>query len=267
MANLLTPWVYQTRPFQIFGNLYFVGTQPASTHLIDTGDGLVIIDPGYQEYLYMVLENIRTLGFNPQDIRYLVHSHGHIDHAGATRALAELTGAKTFIGKGDRPMVVGEVPLTCDIELKTHFNHFEPDHILHDGDHIRLGNLDMECIATPGHTPGTFSFFWNITKNGRTVRAGMMGGAGMNTLASAYIHKYHLEAENWRGMMQRSIPRCRQEHVDLFVGNHAGQNDTFGKQKRLEAGDTNAFVQPDDWTRFLDGLQRRLDDVIANDPI
>ena len=56
----------------------------------------------------------------------------------------------------------------------------EPDQHIHDGDHIRLGNLDMECVETPGHTLGTISFFWNITQDGRTLRAGMMGGAGFN---------------------------------------------------------------------------------------
>ena len=60
-ADLLAPWTYYKRPFRIYGNLYFVGFQPASTHIIDTGEGLVIIDPGYQEFLYMVLENIRNL--------------------------------------------------------------------------------------------------------------------------------------------------------------------------------------------------------------
>ena len=266
-TNLLTPWVYQTRPFRIFGNLYFVGNSPASTHLIDTGDGLVIIDPGYQEFLYLLLESIRTLGFNPQDIRYIVNSHGHLDHVGAALALAKLTGAKTFIGAGDHPVVTGKVTLTDYAARGMHYNFFEPDMIIHDGDHIRLGNLDMLCVETPGHTPGVISFFWNIEQDGRIVRAGMMGGAGVKPLSSAYIHQYHLEDADWRGMFQRSILRCRQEHVDLFVGNHVRQNDTFGKQQRLEAGDTEAFLHPDDWSLFLDSLQRKLDDIIANDPL
>ena len=80
-------------PFQIIGNLYFVGTKPASVHLIDTGEGLVLLDSGYDALLELVLENIHALGFHEKQIRYILHSHGHIDHIGGTRALVELTGS------------------------------------------------------------------------------------------------------------------------------------------------------------------------------
>ena len=63
------PWKGYIEPFRIFGNLYFVGTVPASSHLIDTGEGLILLDSGYQESLYLVLESIRKLGFDPADIR------------------------------------------------------------------------------------------------------------------------------------------------------------------------------------------------------
>ena len=92
-------WDGYVKPFKIFGNLYFIGTEPASTHLIDTGEGLILIDTGYQHSLYLVLNNIWELGFSPYDIKYLVHTHGHIDHIGGTAALVELSGAKTFLGK------------------------------------------------------------------------------------------------------------------------------------------------------------------------
>lgn len=88
-------------PFRVFGNLYFVGTEPASAHLIDTGAGLILLDSGYPETLYLVLDSIRRLGFRLEDLALILHSHGHIDHIGGTRALVELTGAKTAIGAAD----------------------------------------------------------------------------------------------------------------------------------------------------------------------
>ena len=103
-----TPWEGYMKPGKICGNVYFVGTYPASTHLIDTGEGLIIIDPGYPESLYLVIHNIWSLGFDPKDIKYIVLSHGHYDHAGAVKALVELTGAKTFISKVDSVMVNGD---------------------------------------------------------------------------------------------------------------------------------------------------------------
>ena len=69
------PWEGNIPPAKIFGNLYFVGTIPASTHIIDTGDGLIMLDSGYQHSLYLVLHNMYKLGLNPADLKYIVHTH------------------------------------------------------------------------------------------------------------------------------------------------------------------------------------------------
>ena len=81
--------VYEGRiePFRIIGNVYFVGTFQASSHLIDTGDGLILIDTGYSNTLYLVLRSIYKLGFKPEDIKYIVHTHWHWDHTEATAAI------------------------------------------------------------------------------------------------------------------------------------------------------------------------------------
>ena len=115
-------WKARMTPFKVIGNLYFVGTIPASAHLIDTGDGLILLDSGYPETLYLVLQSIYELGFNPYDIKYILHSHGHIDHIGGTRALAELTGAKTVIGRLDLDYVTGDRDLTFARELDMIFD-------------------------------------------------------------------------------------------------------------------------------------------------
>jgi len=257
------------KPFQVFGNTWFVGLKQASTHLIDTGDGLILLDSGYQESLYYVLDSIYQCGFSPYDIKYIIHSHGHIDHAAATRALVELTGAETFIGENDREMVNGTRPeLTWGPEYNMAFNGtFEPDHLLKDGDKIALGDVVIDCAATPGHTAGTFSFFWDIKDEGKIYRAGTMGGAGINSMASSYLKKYDLPPEQWRGAFGSSIARCRLEKVDVFIGNHAKQNNTPERYEKLIAGDKLAFYDPEAWGDFLDQCQKNLDKLNAEDPL
>ena len=105
-------WRSYVQPGRIFGNLYFVGTYAASSHIIDTGEGLIMIDTGYAEGAYLILHNIWDLGFCPYDIKYIIHSHGHYDHVGATCAIAKLTGAKTAISRIDAPMVDGTLVKT-----------------------------------------------------------------------------------------------------------------------------------------------------------
>ena len=87
--------------FQIFGNLYFVGTREVSSHLIDTGDGLILLDTSYPDTVDIMLGNIQKLGFSLQDIKILLHSHGHVDHIGGTAQLMKQTGAKAYIGALD----------------------------------------------------------------------------------------------------------------------------------------------------------------------
>ena len=150
--NLLTigkkPWLGKMTPFRIFGNTYFVGTYQASCHLIDTGDGLIMIDPGYTKTAYLVINSIYQLGFKPQDIKYIINTHWHGDHIEATAAFADLTGAKTLLGRDD---------------VKNAKPYFTPDIIVDDGDTLSLGNITIRFVHTPGHTKGTISPFYEDT--------------------------------------------------------------------------------------------------------
>lgn len=243
-------WDGYVKPFKIFGNLYFIGTEPASTHLIDTGDGLILIDTGYQHSLYLVLNNIWELGFSPYDIKYLVHTHGHIDHIGGTAALVKLTGAKTFLGEADKDYANGKLDLTYAKELNMTFNEtFETDVVLNDGDIIELGNTKITCVATPGHTPGAMSFFFDVTDGNETFRAGLHGGMGINTMAGWFLRKYGLSFD-CRDKFLKAMDRLNEEKVDIFLGNHMQHNNTLEKREKVLSGDKYAFVNPDEWAEY-----------------
>lgn len=261
------PWEGYVKPFRIFGNLYFCGTKPASTHLIDTGDGLILIDPGYPLSLYLVIQNIWELGFNPMDIKYIVNTHGHFDHCGATRALAEMTGAKTFLGEEDLSYVNGETvlhlggrrsdPANCFQEI------FTPDVLLKDGDHITLGNTDILCLEAPGHTPGTMAFFFNVTDGKNTYRAAMHGGVGTNSMTKEFIQEFGIDP----GIRERHVPailRFIDEPVDIHLGNHVGNNDTVGKGEAITE-DFNPFIDPTAWKKFLEKRISRYERLIREE--
>ena len=99
--KITNPSEGKIEPFRIVGNVYFVGTYQASCHLIDTEEGLILIDPGYLNTLYLVVRSIYELGFRPEDIKYIVNTHWHADHTEATVPMVELSGAKTLIGRED----------------------------------------------------------------------------------------------------------------------------------------------------------------------
>lgn len=240
------PWEGTMEPFRIIGNVYFVGTFHASSHLIDTGDGLILIDTGYFNTLYLVINSIYKLGFDPKDIRYIVNSHWHDDHTGGTKALAELSGAETLIGRYDTEKAK---------------RYFDADLLIKDGDTLKLGNTTISFVETPGHTKGTISLFFDTDDQGTIYRVGMFGGAGCNTLARGQF-----DYEECREDYRRSLHVLRKETVDVFIGNHVWNNDTLGKSELLRKTGVNEFIDRNLWHRFLDFCENRLNELIECDP-
>jgi metallo-beta-lactamase class B len=243
--KIVNPWEGRIEPFKIIDSIYYVGTFQASCHLIDTGDGLILIDPGYANTLYLVIDGIYKLGFKPTDIKYIINTHWHGDHTEATAALAELSGAKTLLGKED---------------LEKNKKYFIPDILVKDGDTLSLGNITVEFMETPGHTKGTISFFFNVTANGKVYRVGMFGGAGANTMV-----KEKFDFDGCREAYRSSSHRLMKEKVDVFIGNHTWNNDTFNKAKILRETGENLFIDNELWNKFLSFCENRLDEVIKKD--
>lgn len=253
------------QPFQVAGNLYYVGTKPASSHLIDTGDGLILLDSGYRELLPLVIENIETLGFHVKDIRYILHSHGHIDHIGATKQLVALSGAKTAIGREDRDYANGKRDLTYAKELGLRYDStFEPDILLDDGDVLTLGNVAIRCLHTPGHTEGTMSYFFQPDVPGRTLMAAMHGGIGVNTMSRSFLQRYGLPL-TLRDSFRAGLTRLRQEHVDILMPNHQDQWNTLERFARKQAGDADAFIDDRAWPAYLDRAEMKLNELLEDE--
>lgn len=243
-------WDGRFDPVKIFGNLYFVGTPPASVHIVDTGDGLIMLDTGYHQSLYIVIDNIYRIGLDPHDIKYILLTHGHIDHMGAARAVKELTGAKIALGYADREYANGTIDLSYAKELDMEFAEtFEPDILLSDGDEIELGDTKIRAVATPGHTPGAMSYFFSVTDGVSSYIAALHGGMGINTLCKEFLDKYSL-SYTLREDFVRSMLRLNEEKVDIFLGNHMQHNHTEKKAELVRAGNAHAFVDASEWQPY-----------------
>jgi len=260
------PWKGFLPPFRLWGNCYFVGSLPASVHIVDTGDGLVMLDCGYQESLYLVIEHMHQLGFDPAQLTALFITHGHIDHCAAAEALRRLTGCRIYLGAADADAVQGTAAtdLTCATELGMSFIHFTPDVLLHDGDEVTIGNTTFHAIASPGHTAGTMSYSFDLQDGERTMRALLQGGAGTNTLTREYLDR-HQTPDSLREDFATSMAALCTMKVDIFLGNHATQNNTAGKAERVAAGETDAFVDPGEAARYGEATLRRLRKLVEKE--
>jgi len=99
------PAKYNVKPFRIIGDLYYVGDARVCVHLLDTHDGLILFDSGFHHTIHLLVQAIWEAGFDPKDIRYIIHSHGHYDHFGATNDFKELYGCKTFLSAVDAELL------------------------------------------------------------------------------------------------------------------------------------------------------------------
>jgi len=247
------PEKYRMKPFRIFGNLYFVGNADVGSYLIDTGDGLILIDTTYPTTRALLVQSIWEAGFSPSNIRYVLHTHGHFDHFGGTGLIVSLSGAKTYLGAPDAEMFRQrpEMALISDARY-AYLELFTPDVELKDGDIIALGNTSIRAISTPGHTKGVMTYIFDVTDGKETHAAGLYGGIGVNTLCRDFIEKYG--NADCRDVHLKSLEKVRKEHVDIVLGNHTAQNHTSEKFKEMldRPGGRNPFINPHEWNEFID---------------
>jgi metallo-beta-lactamase class B len=257
-------WVPDYPPAMITDDIAFVGGDPVSVHCLLAKDGLILLDTGYPDMLDGIAANLRTLGLSLQNVKYIVHSHGHIDHFGCTAAIVRLTGAKTFLGREDTAIASGEIDLSWAKELNLpHAETFVPDVAFADGDVLELGGRRIRCVHAPGHTAGTYALFIETSVNGEPMIAAMHGGVGTNSMTRDFLESYGLPL-SCRDDFRASLRRLEKESVDIVLGNHPQQNDTLGKLKRMCA-EENPFVDRTQWQLFLADCERQLDEMLLHE--
>lgn len=262
-----SPWNWDIAPFLIADNLYYVGNKHVSCHLVDTGEGLLLLDTSYPYTDYLLLESVRSLGYDPKDIKWILHSHGHIDHFGCTRTLVEKFGCKTYFPALDLPMLNERADLNWCEEFGLNYEppydtYFVPDELIHPGDVLQFGNTKVEFYDAGGHTPGTLAIRFTLPGG---LKAAMHGGIGVLTLSSAYAQRKGL-GSTWRDAFIRNVRALYDLDVDIVLGNHPYQTGTFEKLESAEEG-KNPFVDPAEWNRLMDACIEKYEKMQIDDPI
>lgn len=149
-------------PVRIHANTYLVGTCGISAILITGTDGHILIDGGTEQDADLIADNIRALGFKVQDIKFILMSHEHFDHVGGMAKLQRLSGA-TLVASAPAAKVFASGAASADDPQAGMHKPFPPANVgrvITDNGEVRLGNLMLTAMATPGHTPGALSWRW-----------------------------------------------------------------------------------------------------------
>ena len=265
--SAMHPGKKYVHPVQMFGNLWYVGDKGVCAHLIDTGNGLLLFDSVDVGQGAMLVNAIWEAGFNPADIKWIIHSHGHLDHIGQAVFFKDMFGCQLGIGAPDAKMFKERPELAFIQDSASPYETiFEPDFVIEDGDVKKFGNTEIRFVMVPGHTEGCIAAFFDVTDGEKTYRAGYYGGFGYNTLQKDYLLDIGDTGFEMRKIYVDSINKVIDEKVDIFMGNHPNNNNMLGKIEKLEKEPgVNPFIDPTEWKRYL---TERRDGAIAlmNDP-
>ena len=165
-------WDDPAAPSKIFANTYYVGTCGITSILITGTQGDILIDSGTEKGADLVAQNIRDLGFPLGSVRILLHSHEHGDHVGGMGRLQKLTGAQLYASPTAAKVFATGTATADDPQagLSKPFPTARVDQVITDGQVVRLGNLWLTAVATPGHTVGAMSWHW-VSCNGGICRS------------------------------------------------------------------------------------------------
>ncbi|WP_274622192.1 subclass B3 metallo-beta-lactamase [Myxococcus fulvus] len=164
------PWLQPILPLRIADRTWQIGTEELTALLVETQDGVVLLDGGMPQMADHLLENLRRRGFKPQDLRLLLSSHAHADHAGPFAALKRRTGARV-VASAESAVLLARGGVD-DLHFGDDFV-FAPvvvDRVVMDGEVVKQGSVEFTAHFMPGHTPGSTAWTWTDTRDGKPVR-------------------------------------------------------------------------------------------------
>ena len=243
-------WNQPVAPYRIVGNLYYVGASDIASYLVVTPAGSILIDGGFAETAPLIRENVRKLGFKLEDVKILLNTHAHYDHAGGLAELKKITGAKLAASAGDAPLLArgghGD-PVLGDKGL---FTPVKADRILKDGDKVALGGTELTARLTPGHTPGCTTWTMKVKDGGRTLD--VVIACSTSVLPEAKLAgnpKYPAIAADY----DRTFRVLRSLPCDVFLAPHASFFNGLDKAARLrKSPEKNPFIDPEGYKAYLD---------------
>lgn len=262
LATKALKWDEPAEPIRIVGPLYFVGTQGLSSWLFVTAEGNILLNTGTPKSGPMIADSIRKLGFKPEDIKIIINGHGHSDHAGAFSFFKKLSGAQIAIMQEDVAMI--EDGGKSDF----HYGHdwqvmgqppVKVDRVLRDGDTVRLGEVILTALHTPGHTKGATTWVTTLTQDGKAYKVVFPDGGGFNP---GYSVSNPPEYPGIEADYRTTLHRLEMLHPDIWGGHHTEYFDLNGKRERAKTEGVTAWVDPDGYRRFIASKRRAFEDEV-----
>lgn len=239
-------WTLPQQPFKVYGNTYWVGTRTIGSVLITSQKGHILIDGTVQEGAPQVAAHIRALGLRVEDVRLILNTHVHYDHAGGIASLQQLSGAVVAASPWSARILMQGHDLRDDPLFDDHLRQPTPVRhvrIIRDGETLSVGNLSLVAHFTPGHTPGGTTWSWKSCEGSRCLN--IVYADSLSALSAESFHFSHSTTyPNVLADFAKSFDVVRGMPCDVLLTNHPEFSQVMQRLEQRNAGHPDAFVSP-----------------------
>lgn len=246
-------------PFRIMGNLYYIGAKEVCSFLITTPKGHIILDGGFAATAPQIENNVAALGFKIEDVKILLNSHAHLDHAGGLAELKQKSGAKMIASAEDAKMLRSGGHGDFRFGDRLIFPPVVVDQTIGDGESINLGNQKLTAWLTPGHTKGNTTWTTKISDGAKTYDVVFAG----SPTALDYRLVEKVSYPGIAGDFEKTFAVLNKLPCDVFLSDHGSFFGLLEKRERLLGGETpNPFIDPDGYKRFVNHFEKEFRDKV-----
>ncbi|RDU24631.1 MBL fold metallo-hydrolase [Anaerosacchariphilus polymeriproducens] len=195
----------------IFDDLLIVAQKETNCFVLKSTEGLIVIDAIWprEEAFNAIVLAIQEVGWNPEDIKKLVLTHGHVDHTGCGKWIVDAYHAKTYLSERDDIFWRDEPVKKNRPET---WKDYSIDYYISDGDKVVLGDKTLFVYSTPGHTPGGLSFIFPVHEEGKEYMAALWGGSNPPIELNG-IRQYLKSLDHF-------MKKAEEKNVQVALSNH-----------------------------------------------
>ena len=259
LATYVAAWNKPTEPFRIIDNIYYVGTDGLASYLITSPQGHILVDTVMPESTGQIKASIEKLGFKVSDIKYLLNTHAHLDHAGGLAEMKQASGAQVIAGEADIPLLEGGYYPGQREETLLGFPPVKVDRAVHEGDTVTIGELTLTAHETPGHSPGCTSWTLQV-KDGDATRSVLI-------FCSATVALNRLVTNpTYPGIIddyRKTFARAKLMKMDVLLAPHPEMYDMREKRSKLSDGAPNPFVNPGEFNTYAAKLEKAFEESVT----
>ena len=255
------PWSLYIPPYRCAPHIWNVaGFVDTCSYLLDTGEGLILIEAPCFNSLYLEFESIRQIGYDPHDIKWIFLTHDHGDHYGSARAIKEYTGAKIYLSRADREEYEQQRDSGTLRESPYGHHTFEVDACYDDTNPLTIGRFTFNFSFCPYHSPASTVFRFEDTddETGVTYKIALHGGLGVYTEDMLKQKGYPVE---WKQKFIDFATDAATWDVDITLASHENQTNFHSGANFENPSDYSGFVDKTVWGKLMNSKKR---DVILD---